>query len=170
MKKIGKIQIALGALAACLVLGSHAHTVAQGSLSIGGSRANFGTHRLAAGFTPDPTMINITSGGNLNVSTMRLGAGCTGFATAQPDAILNWSGSSSFLRMYFQGSGDTALVINDASGNWHCNDDTAGLNPQVDIRNPPAGQYDIWVTSYRGGENIRGQLHITELRSNQARP
>ncbi len=171
MKKIGKMHIALGVLGAALVLGTHGHSVAQGSLSIGGSRANFGTHRLAAGFTPDPKVIgNIVSGGSLNVATMGLGSGCTGFATAQPDVILNWTGSGSFLRVYFQGSGDTALAINDAGGTWHCNDDTAGLNPQVDIRNPRAGQYDIWVTSYRAGENIRGQLKITELQSNAVRP
>ena len=33
-----------------------------------------------------------------------------------------------------------------------------------------AGQYDVWVTSYRAGESIRGTLHVTELRSNSVRP
>jgi hypothetical protein len=63
------------------------------------------------------------------------------------------------------GSGDTTLLINDASGNWHCNDDSSGLNPMVSINNPPSGQYDIWVGSYRAGENLSSQLFITELRS-----
>jgi len=171
VKKIGKLHIVLGIAAAVAVLGFHGESIAQGSLSIGGSSANFGVHSLRGGFVPDPKQYTgIVSGGSLDVSRMGHGAGCTGFATRQPDVIVNYSNSASFLRFYFQGSGDTALVINDAGGNWHCNDDTAGLNPQVDIPSPPNGQYDIWVASYRAGENIRGTLYATELRSNSVRP
>ena len=171
MKKIGKIHIVVGVLGAALVLGTHGETVAQGSLSIGGSNSNFGTHALRGGFVPDPKQIGgIVSGGTLNAANMGIGNGCTGFVTRQPDVIVNYSNNQSFLRFYFQGQGDTALVINDASGTWRCNDDTAGLNPQIDIRNPPAGQYDVWVASYQSGQNIRGTLYITELQSNRARP
>lgn len=170
MKKLGKIQIALGIAAAMLVLGLHGQSVAQSSLQIGGSSANFGSHTLNGGFVPDPKLYpNIVSGGSLSVSGMGLAAGCTGYATAQPDVIINYTNAQSFLRFYFQGSGDTALVINDANGRWHCNDDTAGRNPQVDINNPPSGQYDIWVSSYQSGQNINGTLHVTELRSNSVR-
>ena len=171
MKYMSKITLALGLLGALVVVGFHGESVAQGSLRIGGSSANFGTHALRGGFVPDPKNIaNVVSGGSLDVSGMGLGAGCTGFATAQPDVIINYSNAASFLRFYFQGQGDTALAINTANGQWLCNDDTAGLNPQVDINNPAAGQYDVWVTSYRAGENIRGTLHVTELRSNNVRP
>ncbi len=168
MKKIGKMHLALGILGAALVLGTHGTSVAQGSLQIGGSSANFGRHTIAAGFVPDPKVIGgIVSGGSLNVSGMSLANGCTGYATAQPDVIVNYTGSAaSFLRFYFQGSGDTALVINDAAGRWHCNDDTAGTNPQVSISSPRTGQYDVWVSSYRAGQNINGSLYITELSSN----
>lgn len=171
MKKIGKIHIALGVLGMALVLGTHGESVAQGALSIGGSASNFGTHAVQGGFVPDPKQVGgIVSGGSINAASLNLAAGCTGFVTRQPDVIVNYSNSASFLRFYFQGSGDTALVINDASGRWRCNDDTGGLNPQVDIRNPPNGQYDIWVASYEAGQNIRGTLYITELTSNRARP
>lgn len=171
MKKIGKIHIALGILGAALVLGTHGETVAQGALSIGGSSSNFGTHALRGGFVPDPKQItNIVSGGSLNAANMGLGNGCGGFLTRQPDVIVNYTNSQDFLRFYFQGQGDTTLVINDASGNWRCNDDTGGLNPQVDIRRPPAGQYDVWIGSYEAGQNIRGTLYITELTSNRVRP
>ncbi len=171
MKNMSKITLALGLMGALVVLGFHGDSVAQGSLRIGGSSANFGTHALRGGFVPDPKNIaNVVSGGSLDVSGMGLGAGCTGFATANPDVIINYSNPAGFLRFYFQGQGDTALAINTANGQWLCNDDTAGLNPQVDIASPAAGQYDIWVTSYRAGENIRGTLHVTELRSNSVRP
>ncbi|MEM1414351.1 MAG: hypothetical protein AAGH15_05605 [Myxococcota bacterium] len=140
-------------------------------LAIGGNQANFGVHNLQGGFTPDPyTIPNVVSGGNLNVASMGLGGECRGFATRQPDLILNYRNARNFLRFYVQGQGDTALVINDANGNWHCNDDTAGLNPQVDLRNPPSGQYDIWVSSYTSGENIRGTVFVTELMNRSVQP
>lgn len=167
--KLGKRHLLLGALGALLMLGAHGSTFAQGTLSIGGSRAHFGTHSLSAGFMPDPKVIRVTSGGNLNVSRMGYGSGCRGYATSTPDAIVNYTGSSSsnFLRFYVQASGDTTLVINDATGTWHCNDDSVGLNPMVSITNAPSGQYDVWVGSYQSGQQISGTLNVTELRSNQ---
>ena len=166
MKKIGKLHIVAGVLGALMVLASHGDSIAQSTLSIGGSRAHFGVHNLNNGFVPDPKVINVTSGGNLNVSSMGYGAQCRGFATSTPDAIVHYNGGS-FLRFFVRASGDTTLAINDASGRWHCNDDSVGTNPMVSITNPPSGQYDIWVGSYRAGEQIRGTLNITELRSQQ---
>ncbi len=170
MKNNGKMMMVLGALAASVVLGAQGASFAQNSLAIGGSTANFGEHTLQGNFVPDPKSWSVTSGGSLNIQGMSLGANCTGFATRNPDVIVNYTNAQGFLRFYFQGQGDTALVINDPNGNWRCNDDTAGLNPQVDFPNPPSGQYDIWVSSYEAGTNIRGSLFATELRSNSAQP
>ncbi len=171
MKYVSKITLALGLLGALVVVGFHGESVAQGSLRIGGSSANFGTHALRGGFVPDPKNIaNVVSGGSLDVSGMGLGAGCTGFATAQPDVIINYSNAASFLRFYFQGQGDTALVINTPRNRWLCNDDTAGHNPQVDINNPAAGQYDIWITRHFRNRIPHGTLYVTELRSNSVQP
>jgi hypothetical protein len=134
------------------------------SLQVGGSDSNYGSTRLAAGFTPDPHQVTVTSGGSLDVSAMNLGSGCVGYATNKPDFILHVSGNSSMLRFYNIGSGDTGLVINDASGRWHCNDDSYdSTDPTVTIHNAPQGQYDIWVTSYQSSENLSSTLHITEL-------
>lgn len=168
MKRIGKLHIALGVLGAALVLGTHGQSVAQGSLTIGGSSANFGVHAVNAGFMPDPRSFSVTSGGRLNVANMNLGAGCTGYATATPDLIVNYSRSGTgFLRFFARAPGDTALVINAADGSWHCNDDSVGTNPMVTLNNAPAGQYDIWLSSYNSGENISGQVFVTELRNQQ---
>ena len=157
-----------GALSVAAVLLLAGSVVAQGRLSIGGSSSNFGRSGLSGGFMPDPFTTNIVSGGSMNASSMGLGSGCRGYVTRQPDYILDYSNARSFLRFYVtaQNNGDTTLVINDARGNWHCNDDShGGLNPTVDISNPPSGQYDIWVGSYSSGENVRTTLHVTELRS-----
>lgn len=170
MKNNSKVMVVLGVFAAVLVLGVQGASFAQGSLAIGGNSANYGVHQVQGNFVPDPKSWSVTSGGSLNVQGMNLGANCTGYATRNPDAIIQYNNAQGFLRFYFQGSGDTALVINDPNGNWRCNDDTAGLNPQVDFPNPRNGQYDVWVSSYESGTNIQGTLFVTELRSNSVQP
>ena len=136
---------------------------------MGGSASNFGRFAVTPGFLPDPHDQDVVSGGNLDVRGMNLGPGCLGFATAQPDYIMDLTDTSAFLRVYVtsdQGE-DTTLVINDGRGNWHCNDDSyGGRNPSVDIPNAPAGQYDIWVGSYQAGVQAHGTLHITEIQAN----
>lgn len=152
------------------LLGLTAGAAAQTVLSIGGNQAHFGVHRLAPGFAPDPRVINVVSGGNIDASTLNLGRDCTGWITRQPDAIVHvQNGTSQLLRFFVRanGNGDTTLVINDANGNWRCNDDVAGNNPNplVDIANAGPGQYDVWIGSYSDGEQITGSLNITELPS-----
>jgi hypothetical protein len=41
------------------------------------------------------------------------------------------------------------------------------LNPMIDLSRPPAGQYDVWVGSYRAGESIAGTFFVTELSGNR---
>ncbi|PJF27896.1 MAG: hypothetical protein CUN53_02330 [Phototrophicales bacterium] len=124
---------------------------------------NFGGTSLQAGFTPDPMIVEIISGGDLDVSTFGYGAECRGFATRQPDYSVRWAGTSAGLRFFFLSQGDTVLIINAPNGAWFCNDDSySTLNPTLDFLNPAEGRYDIWVASYNAGENIRGSLYITE--------
>lgn len=124
---------------------------------------NYGGTSLQAGFTPDPVIVEIISGGDLDVSAFGYGAECRGFATRQPDYSVRWSGASSGLRFFFLSPGDTVLIINAPNGAWFCNDDSFNtLNPTLDFLNPAQGRYDIWVASYNAGENIRGSLYITE--------
>jgi len=127
---------------------------------------NFGSVALQGGFLPDPHEVAIVSGGTVNVRGLSLGTGCTGYASSAPDFRINWSGTASRLRIFFVADGnfeDATMIVNDASGRWHCNDDHTGLNPLVEINNPPAGQMDVWVGSYSSGDFIAGTLYITEL-------
>jgi hypothetical protein len=166
---MNRVRIAgvLGLIAAMGVSGYGHGLGAQQRLTIGGRRANFGMRALRSGFVPDPAQVNVVSGGNIAAATLGLGAGCTGFVTATPDHIVSWSGGGSLLRFYVRAAGDTTLLVNTGSGQWRCNDDSwGGTNPTVDVANPPAGQYDVWVGSYRSGEQARGTLFITELGSN----
>jgi len=159
-----------GVLGMLIVSGFGQGVVAQGRLTIGGNQANFGTRTLAPGFVPDPVAINVTAGGNIDASTLNLGAGCIGYVTARPDFILRMSGNSPSLKVKVEIPGarpssptDTTLLVNTGSGQWRCNDDTNGANPQVNLGGAGAGQYDIWVGSYQAGGNASGRLLITEL-------
>lgn len=147
--------------------GSMENSGVTGSLSVGGSSSNFGSATLSRGFMPDPYTVEVTSGGSLSVSAMDLGPGCVGYATADPDFILDYESAASMLRFYMEGDGDTALVINAPDGSWHCNDDSMGLDPMVTFDSPMTGQYDIWVSSYSSDDNVFGTLSITELSSNE---
>lgn len=130
------------------------------------SSPNYGSVTLASGFSPDPYPIGMTSGGGVNASY--LGGSCVGFATSAPDFRLQYSaGSFPLLRIYFVGSGDTTLIINNPGGGWHCIDDSFGtLHPSLDFNNPASGQYDIWVGSYSADAYVSGTLYITELDGN----
>lgn len=133
---------------------------------IGGSSANFGVFSVRGGFVPDPRTFDVTSGGSHDVSRFTLAPGCRGFVTSTPDVIVHYAAPARWIRFFVRGAGDTTLVVNDGAGRWHCDDDSGGsLNPMLEISNPPGGQYDIWIGSYRASENIRGTLHMTELSS-----
>jgi hypothetical protein len=136
-----------------------------GGLNAGGT-PTYGTSTLAAGFSPDPTQVSVSSGGSVDV-TASVGGDCRGFAAANPDHHIDWSGSGALLRVFFVSDGDTTLVVRTPSGQFLCNDDfPGGLNPLVDIANPAAGGYDIWVGTFGSADVIPGTLYITGSNSN----
>ena len=128
--------------------------------------ANYGSADLRAGFTPDPYRVDIVAGGTHRASEAR--SGCAGWVSAAPDFELRYSAGSSLpLILSAASSADTTILVNDPNGNWHCNDDggNSGLNPALTFHNPASGAYDIWIGSYRQGENPRASLSISELYS-----
>ena len=120
----------------------------------------YATVNLSAGFMPDPVTVNVVAGGNIDAA--RLGPGCAGAIAQAPDVRLNYSAGSFPLFLSAVANADTTLVINLPNGQWLCNDDFQGLNPGVILRNPPSGQYDIWVGTFGGG-TAPAQLRISEL-------
>jgi len=124
----------------------------------------FGGIELAAGFMPDPHTVAIAAGGNQHASAIE---GCTGWIASAPDYRVNWTAGSGELPLTFHvvSEADTTLVINDAEGNWSCNDDADGLNPVISFANAPSGQYDVWVGTYAEGDLQDSTLHVTEVYS-----
>lgn len=124
---------------------------------------SYGSHHLAAGFTPDPWVQSLQAGGSTEVNG-KLGPNCTGFIMASaPDIDLHYTAGSMPLYITAESNADTTLVINAPDGRWYCNDDFIGLNPLVMFQNPTSGMYNIWVGVHGNDEMQPATLKITEL-------
>ncbi len=126
----------------------------------------YGSTELVSGFQPDPHTVNIQAGGDLDAASTGVPT-CLGHIARAPDYRVNWTAGSGQLPLVFSVSSeaDTTLVINDASGNWLCDDDGGnnGLNPAITIANPQSGQYDVWVGTYSEGDLQPSTLNVSEL-------
>ncbi len=123
--------------------------------------ANFGSFTLNAGFTPDPFVVNVVAGGNIDASG--IGGACRGAISSAPDVEITYNSGSFPLAIRTSSGSDTTLVVNGADGRWYCDDDSAGsLNAQVFWSRPQSGTYDIWVGTFGGG-TANAQLIVTEL-------
>ena len=125
---------------------------------------NYGTLNLATGFTPDPAMVQVQSGGNLNAE--RISPNCRGFISNAPDIRLNFAGGSNLpLVISVASQADTTLVINGPDGRWYCDDDGGanGLNPGIRFNNPASGRYEIWVGTFGSTSNHPARVEVSEL-------
>jgi hypothetical protein len=126
---------------------------------------NYGTINLRTGFEPDPNVIAVQSGGNLDAS--RLDSTCAGFITSAPDVRLVYTAGDLPLILSVASRSDTTLVVNGPDGRWYCNDDGGvnGLNPAVRFNHPASGRYEIWVGTYGHAALQDARLNISELTS-----
>ena len=128
----------------------------------------YGAIDLASGFQPDPHTVAISAGGGIDASVIGQ-PGCIGWIARAPDYRVNWTAGSGSLPLIFsvQSESDTTLIINDAQGNWVCDDDggNEGLNPAITFTAPASGQYDIWVGTFAQGDLQPSTLHVSELYS-----
>jgi|GEM_PF-1064579 len=133
----------------------------QVGLHLNHGQANFGAHNVFGMNLPTPYAVSVISGGNLEASQQGIPGNCHGFVTAQADVIVNYVQASRRLAFFVDAQGDTTLVIRAPNGQWWCSDDEGGgQNPLVDIQNPQEGQYEVWVGSFRAGEQLRGTFQV----------
>ncbi|WP_270938763.1 peptidase S1 [Falsiroseomonas oryzae] len=147
------------ALAAAVLAASAGTVLAQNF-----NRApSFGTLNLSANFAPDPTVVNVTAGGQLPAERLG-GAGCVGSIADAPDVRLNYRAGQG-LPLYISATSraDVTLVVNLPDGRWVCNDDFRGTDPGMVFTNPQSGQYDIWIGHYDRGSRVPAQLRISEI-------
>ncbi len=126
-----------------------------------GADPNYGSADLGDGFAPAPYLVEVVAGGDVPASVV---GDCAGFVTRQPDFRLTWNGGG-FLRFAVLASegDDATLVVYQPDGNYYCNDDTFGLNPAVDVFNAPAGEYVVWIGTFREDIFFDAQLFISQL-------
>lgn len=128
----------------------------------------YGYLNLNTGYVPDPAVIPLESGGDIDASTIQGGA-CNGYISNAPDFRVNYTAGTDFpLIISVLSDADTTLVVNAADGSWACNDDTDGLNPAVTFANPTSGQYDIWVGTYGEAAVYPAGLYISEITTGAA--
>lgn len=127
---------------------------------------NYGTVELTSGFSDDPYVVSMQSGGVIDASA--LGNPCTGYITEAPDVRLIYEASATYPLIISVNSGaDTTLVVNAPDGQWYCDDDTGttGLNPMVRFNNPMTGRYEIWAGTYGSASLAPAELNISEVYS-----
>lgn len=96
-----------------------------------------------------PQSHSVVAGGSDNLSTCPQPG--TGYVATRPDFDLNYIdlGMGRDLEFRVNASCDSVLLVNDARGQWHFDDDGGdGLNSRLRIPNAPGGAYDIWVGTY----------------------
>lgn len=124
-------------------------------------RSSMVTFDVAAGFPLDPTFVSAFAGGQ--VDARLLGGECAGFISLSPVATVKWSGQAERVRVFFYSDGDPTIVVLTPRGELLCNDNATEqiLDPFVEIANPVAGDYRIWVGSAKEGDMIPGALVMT---------
>lgn len=154
-----RILAAAAALAAVVAAPASAQNFSQ--------NPNYGTVALTSGFSPDPALVSVHSGGSINAETRM--SSCKGFITDAPDYRVNFTAGSAGLPLIISAASnaDVTLIVNGADGQWYCDDDggVVGLNPMVMFATPSSGQYDIWVGTYGSASTQPTTLVISELYS-----
>lgn len=163
---VGAFGAVVGTPEAVLHISEIAAAAAASAMPNPALDAVYGSIDLVSGFTPDPHTVNISAGGEYDASGLGVDA-CVGWIATAPDYRVNWTAGSGDLQLVFsvQSDADTTLVVNDAQGNWICNDDGGnnGLNPAITFVRPQPGQYDIWVGAFTQGELQKSTLNVSEL-------
>ena len=118
---------------------------------------SYGTVTLNGGFTPDPRVVRLTSGGEVNAATLQ--PGCTGFVSRAPDLRVTYQAGSLPLTFTAVGA-NVSLLINSPDGRWYCTPLSAA-GATYRFARPASGRYEIWVGAPRGAGSA-AQLQISE--------
>ncbi|MCW1930842.1 LCCL domain-containing protein [Pararhodobacter zhoushanensis] len=96
-----------------------------------------------------PQSLPVVAGGNVDLSACPIEG--HGWVITAPDFDLTVTDNTAGRELEFrvEAECDTVLLVNDATGTWHFNDDDgANLTSRIRLTNAPAGAYDIWVGTF----------------------
>lgn len=105
---------------------------------------------FTAGELAQGQRFDVVAGGDMQLARC---AEIEGYGTVvnYPDFAVNLSGTTGtdlIIGLEGQDYCDTILVVSDANGGWHYNDDHEDLSSQVRIRSASDGQYHIWTGTW----------------------
>lgn len=84
----------------------------------------------------------------------------TGQVITKPDFSIRYNKTEQYdLRFKVDGACDTVLLINDATGKWHFDDDDTDQDPLLWLRNAADGWIDVWIGTY-GDSNCAATLRM----------
>ena len=121
--------------------------------------------RLAAGFSPNPTVLEGTGGGDRPaadvVNTRNTSTGpCLGYISPTPHKTVILDSNFANLEMRVESELDTTLIVSGPDGVW-CNDDSGSQNPAIAGAWLP-GEYQVWVGAYRAEQTPDYELFIQQ--------
>ena len=96
-----------------------------------------------------PRAHGVIAGGSADLSRCPMPG--TGYVAVAPDFELMFTGNGMGRALEFRAEAgcDTVLLVNDANGNWHFNDDDgSSTNSRIRINRASEGLYDIWVGTF----------------------
>lgn len=127
--------------------------------------AQFNFVTLAVGFSPNPTVLRGTGGGDRPaeeiVQTSRSLTGpCLGYISATPHEEVTLESRFAKLEMRVESDLDTTLIIEGPDGVW-CNDDSGSQNPAISGAWVP-GSYRVWIGAYQPQQMPEYDFYITD--------
>lgn len=143
-------------------------------LSVAAAQGTGGDITLVPLFTPDPQSLEYIAGGAVSASDTygadSSGESCAGFIASAPDHVLTLEAGDSemesfgYLRVFVSSEADTTLVIvREDDGDFLCNDDSDGINPQIEVDDWPFGDYSIYVGTFAEGELANYTISFSEI-------
>ena len=153
------LRSGLAAAVIALGFGAADQAAAQACPNVGlsGQQLAYSTNML----TGAGQSVGVTAGGHIDLGNCGSVPG-HGWIVEAPDFELQLNGAmpGQSLTLSATAGCDTVLLVNDAYGQWHFDDDSGGsLNPSITLPNPGNGIYDIWVGTY-GSNTCPATLNV----------
>ena len=130
-----------------------------------GAAPSGGTAHIAPNFSPDPQSVEVAVGGLAELTRISgtVNGSCHGVSSQAPTYAYELRATMPFVRFYVpEAPVDMTMAVQKPDGTWSCNDDSFnGQMPTVDINNPTAGTYRVWLGVYRGTDQTRVRLNAT---------
>jgi hypothetical protein len=125
-----------------------------------------GAEAVALAPDSDPVSVSLTVSGTIPLFELDLpDPACNGLVSGVPDFVFDWSGDGGAFTVFFEGDGDsTLLVLSEDAELLACGDDAefdANINPLVTVADAKPGLYGVWVGRLDPTQPVLGTLTVT---------